>query len=345
MVELTSSHDSFREVIPPIAERLQAILGVERLTIHTVSRTERVSLGLTTAGGLPQTLDCVYPTSMRIHHADIPAFMQQVLEHGTPVVIPNAPTASATGFAHERGEGDRSVLCLPLVAQTAVVGTLTGYSQQPIVLAPDQERMVQACCTLIAQMVERERFVVEREELLKQFEIMQDTDPLTKLYKRRYFSKMVRLEVGRAQRYRRALSCLMFAIDNFQTIVDTYGHEGGETVLTTFAHLLSAACRECDIPSRQTTAQFALLAVETHGKDATILANRLLSLLREKDFVHAGASFRATASVGIASVPSPHIHSAEQLLEAAETALQAVQRAGGDRVAISDPQVIARLVP
>lgn len=290
LVELTSSAASFSQVQHLLGERLQDALGVERLSFETLSPTEQTSLESTSVQTFP------------LIHAE---------------------------EEHTRLEKQGTALCLPLVGRTSVVGILTCYSYDPLVHTPEGKRMMQACCTLIANMIESEQLGIEREDLNQQLEVTCSTDALTGLYNPRHFTKVLRREVGRAQRYRRPLSCLMFAVDAFNTITETYGRESGDKVLTEFAGLLAAVSRDSDIPSRQGTARFALLAIETPADAATVLGDRLLSIWQEKKFSHAGIPFRVTAHVGIVSMPAPHIQSPEQFLEAAQAALHAAPCTSG----------------
>src|SRR4051812_36919988 len=56
-------------------------------------------------------------------------------------------------------------------------------------------------------------------------------DGLTQIFNKRYFLEMIERELSRSKRYRRPLSLLMFDIDHFKNINDTYGHLAGDYVL------------------------------------------------------------------------------------------------------------------
>jgi diguanylate cyclase (GGDEF)-like protein len=72
------------------------------------------------------------------------------------------------------------------------------------------------------------------------------TDPLTKVYNRRYLDRRLEEEVARAERYALKLSVLMLDIDHFKRINDTYGHQGGDVTLSTLGNLLKASLRDVD---------------------------------------------------------------------------------------------------
>lgn len=173
--------------------------------------------------------------------------------------------------------------------------------------------------------------VIEQEELYEQIEQIRYVDPQTGLYNRRYFRRVLQIEVSRAQRYHRPLSCLLFEIDHLQQILETYGTEVAERVIAEFAKLLKAASRESDVLCAYATGKFALLAVETPVQGAIVFGERLLDLIREKHFAHGSQTITVTASAGIASMPHPEIQSMEQMLDTTERMLLAAAEAGGDQ--------------
>ncbi len=170
LIELTSSTNAFYQVKERIAARLQEILGVERLTIHIIGRTEQQTLGLATSVGFSEALERFHPSSELIPFENSPGYMQEAMIHGTPVNISDLHDSSLAGDEGELAEieGHNALLCLPLVARASVVGAITGYSDQPIPLSPEVERLALTCCMLIANMVDRERVILDHEELHEQ---------------------------------------------------------------------------------------------------------------------------------------------------------------------------------
>jgi len=63
-------------------------------------------------------------------------------------------------------------------------------------------------------------------------------DPLTGLVNRRVLNKWLGLEISRARQHERPLSVLLFDLDFFKRVNDTYGHLTGDKVLQTFSRLL-----------------------------------------------------------------------------------------------------------
>src|SRR5437899_12249130 len=75
-------------------------------------------------------------------------------------------------------------------------------------------------------------------------------DPLTGLFNRRYIEQRLEDEISRSQRHGRALSVILFDLDEFKQVNDTYGHGAGDALLKAFAERLSRATRGSDASAR-----------------------------------------------------------------------------------------------
>jgi diguanylate cyclase (GGDEF)-like protein len=95
----------------------------------------------------------------------------------------------------------------------------------------------------------------ESEEALR---LLATTDPLTGLYNRRRFNELAETEIPRTLRYSRHLSVMMFDIDFFKRINDTFGHASGDMVLKMVAKNTIETVRTTDIPARYGGEEFVL---------------------------------------------------------------------------------------
>ena len=82
--------------------------------------------------------------------------------------------------------------------------------------------------------------ITKQKRLENELNILAITDSLTGLYNRRYFFDLAEKEFNRTLRHSHSLSILMFDIDHFKKINDTYGHLVGDQVLVQIAK----SCRE-----------------------------------------------------------------------------------------------------
>ncbi len=119
----------------------------------------------------------------------------------------------------------------------------------------------------------------------KELELLATTDELTDLYNRRAFSVHMKKEVERANRYATPLCLLMFDIDFFKKVNDTYGHEIGDSVLTEIAHLAKTTVRDQDVLARWGGEEFMVILPHTDEQGALHFAERLRRAIAEHDFV------------------------------------------------------------
>ncbi|HEY5907019.1 MAG TPA: sensor domain-containing diguanylate cyclase [Vicinamibacteria bacterium] len=116
------------------------------------------------------------------------------------------------------------------------------------------------------------RDVTKRKEMEKRLEEMGHRDALTGCYNRRHLE-------GQREELERPTSrwgCLVFDLDNFKAINDTYGHDEGDRVLRGFAHFLARHHRPDDLLVRTGGDEFALVVRSGSEAEAQAVARRLL---------------------------------------------------------------------
>jgi two-component system cell cycle response regulator len=161
------------------------------------------------------------------------------------------------------------------------------------------------------------------------------TDPLTGLYNRRYLEAHLNSVVARAIATAKPACLLLFDIDHFKDINDTYGHDAGDDVLRDFAERLRRGVRGIDLVARYGGEEFVLIMPETDASFAATVAERLRSDVEKVAFTtKSGFSFPVTVSIGLAEWQGP-ADGAETLIRRADKALYAAKRAGRNRVVAS----------
>jgi diguanylate cyclase (GGDEF)-like protein len=172
------------------------------------------------------------------------------------------------------------------------------------------------------------------EEALLKLEVQAITDPLTELFNRRYFLSAIEKEFNRTVRYKSPTSCLMIDIDHFKKINDAYGHRAGDISLKETAAIIKNCTRDVDTVARWGGEEFIVLLPETGGEDALLVAAKILGAVSH----HAFTAFpeRITVSIGLATVPEPHINTAEKLIHEADLALYEAKTKGRNRIEVSD---------
>lgn len=157
------------------------------------------------------------------------------------------------------------------------------------------------------------------------------TDPLTSALNRRAFFHFGDREVKRAGRHGTALTAVMFDIDHFKQVNDTYGHAAGDEVISRLARLVIRDVREEDYVGRMGGEEFCLLLPETSYLDAVRLGNRLRLQVKREVFLGNGEPFGITISLGVSSV-LPGEKDLGAVLDRADRALYRSKRNGRDRV-------------
>ena len=117
--------------------------------------------------------------------------------------------------------------------------------------------------------------VTELFKLKEQFKQLANTDPLTNLYNRRFFTKQAEKEYQRAKRYSQSMTLISIDIDYFKSINDKFGHTAGDQVLIEVAKQLKASLRQTDILARIGGEEFSILLPETSAISAMTFAERI----------------------------------------------------------------------
>ena len=166
-------------------------------------------------------------------------------------------------------------------------------------------------------------------------------DQLSGLANYRYFTRRLKEEMKRAQRYRRLLSLLMLDLDRFKEFNDTHGHLAGNRALEHVSGVLKAEARETDLAARYGGEEFVVLMPETAKHDAMALADRIRASLERSpvELPEAGPQ-QITASVGLATFPRD-APDADALLASADQALYAAKAGGRNRVSPFRPASVA----
>jgi diguanylate cyclase (GGDEF)-like protein len=157
-------------------------------------------------------------------------------------------------------------------------------------------------------------------------------DGLTKAFNKRYFIGRLETELAYAKRHVTPLSLVMFDVDHFKRVNDTYGHLAGDYVLMRISKITQNTVRTEDVFARYGGEEFAVLCRGVNLSNAGILGERLRSAMELSTFEHEGTRMPITISVGVAAFPELQIETPEQLIGAADEALYQAKRTGRNRV-------------
>ena len=162
-------------------------------------------------------------------------------------------------------------------------------------------------------------------------------DGLTGLLVRRAFLEQANLYLDLLRRQGGRFAVLMIDIDNFKGINDTYGHAGGDYVLTKFSEFICRHKRQTDLVGRFGGEEFVFLLWGTSPEGAQAYAQTLLSGIAEVPLEFDGKMFRCTVSISLchhASDGAPE--SLDSIIGRADKALYGAKSAGRNRI-MADP--------
>jgi diguanylate cyclase (GGDEF)-like protein len=162
------------------------------------------------------------------------------------------------------------------------------------------------------------------------------TDELTGLHTRRHFDFCLERKLKQSQIDEDSFALLMFDIDGFKAINDTYGHVAGDTVLRGIGALLMESIRDIDVAFRYGGEEFAVLLPSTEASGALLAAERIRAAIEKASFED--PRIRVTVSIGISSWPE-HPTSGVDLVQAADGALYKAKNSGKNRCILADAPV------
>ena len=185
--------------------------------------------------------------------------------------------------------------------------------------------------TDIEQLTESELYDknIELQTINKKLELLSTTDQLTKLFNRHKMNSELEKEWKRTMRYRNEFSIIMFDIDWFKKINDTYGHQAGDSVLEEISKLTKKILRSTDVVSRWGGEEFLVLCPETSLNAAQVLAIKLCSAIERYQFA---VNVTVTISAGVCEFAMQK--NIEELIKKVDEKLYEAKRQGRNTVVV-----------
>lgn len=222
-----------------------------------------------------------------------------------------------------------ALVARPLQRLTHAVDELgQGRTPRPIALdSPDElGRLANAFDAMAAELVQ------QRERLT----ILAECDALTGLHNRHYFeAELARFFKGGADSGRQG-AVLLFDLDEFKYVNDTFGHIAGDAMLLRVANETKTLVRKSGSLCRLGGDEFAVFMPHATLNSALALAERIVSATARMALEIDGRPLRLTASLGVAHVPD-HGQGAEELVSHADMAMYQAKRLGKNRWNIYRP--------
>ena len=162
-------------------------------------------------------------------------------------------------------------------------------------------------------------------------------DALTRAFNKKYFVDRLDTEIAYARRHRQPVSLVMFDVDFFKRVNDTYGHLAGDFVLQRLARIAQGTVRTEDVFARYGGEEFGVICRGVGLFNAGILAERIRTMVGAHAFDWEGTRLPITISVGVAAYPEVDAKNPAELIAAADEALYEAKRTGRNRVLLKHP--------
>ncbi len=157
------------------------------------------------------------------------------------------------------------------------------------------------------------------------------TDFLTGIYNRQHILSRLESEFARARRYGRPLSLLLYDIDHFKHINDTFGHLAGDQLLIESSSLVAKNVRQQDFFGRLGGDEFMIICPETDLTNTVLVAQRLSQLMGKWSYSCQSRKLDFSISIGIASM-SDEMRSTIDLIAKADSQMYKSKQRGRNHV-------------
>ncbi|MBE3073286.1 MAG: GGDEF domain-containing protein [Acidobacteria bacterium] len=160
-------------------------------------------------------------------------------------------------------------------------------------------------------------------------------DPLTAIYNRRFGMARLHEEFGRAVRGGTPLGVLLFDIDHFKRVNDTYGHLVGDRILVQMVRVARSVMREGDVMVRYGGEEFLAILPAASRQDLHQIGERLRRIVEDAAITDGDQTIKVTVSVGGAAFPQLDVSGEEELVKRADETMYSAKQAGRNRVVVA----------
>ncbi len=157
------------------------------------------------------------------------------------------------------------------------------------------------------------------------------TDFLTGIFNRQHIMSRLESEFARARRYLRPLSLLLYDIDHFKQINDTFGHLAGDQLLIESSRLVAKNVRQQDFFGRLGGDEFLVICPETELNNTVLMAQRLAQLIEKWSYSYQSRKLDFSISIGIAAL-SDEMRTSTDLIAKADDLMYRSKHRGRNHV-------------
>lgn len=217
----------------------------------------------------------------------------------------------------------------PLTFKDQIFGVLALHA--PLINLSDRDTEYIQAFVDFATIALKNNWEFKKLESKAEFFMKQAThDPLTGLYNRQTLADIFKITLAQSQRMDFKVSLLMFDIDKFKNVNDTYGHPFGDIVIRDIAQIALKIVRANDSVFRYGGEEFIILLSGAELNESVKIAQRLRIGVERHTFTDGKTNLKVTISCGAAQWDGKE--SGERLIKRADQALYSAKEAGRNQV-------------
>ncbi len=219
----------------------------------------------------------------------------------------------------------------PLKYEGSAMGTLCIIDRVPRQFTPSDLETLRSLAAWAENELKTSALSEAQTQLLKELNETKRialVDPLTKVWNRTGMDVLIHRELERARRQRHRVVMMMVDVDYFKQVNDTHGHAAGDVTLKEIAQRIRSSVRPSDVIVRYGGDEFLLFATDCPDETAKILAERILSRVRDEPVEAGTAKFNVSLTLGVSSAVANKELDPDRLKKVADEALYDAKAAG-----------------
>lgn len=140
---------------------------------------------------------------------------------------------------------------------------------------------------------------IENDGIYRDIKNKADIDPLTKLYNRRVLDR----EITELIKTNTQFSLVIYDIDDFKKVNDSYGHLAGDEVLKMVSDVVRKSIRKTDVPCRYGGEEIVIIFKDLSKEDACVISERIRNNIEITSTLWSGGNIFVTVSGGVSAYP------------------------------------------
>jgi diguanylate cyclase len=207
------------------------------------------------------------------------------------------------------------------------------YQNSTFIPIQDLTGNITSICLIVYDVTEQAVNNLELAAANDKLERISKTDGLTGLLDRKAWEYQLTNEFYRLQRYQEECSLIIFDIDHFKKVNDSYGHSAGDEVIKYVAKITQQCIRKTDFAGRYGGEKYVILLPHTAVSAAEILAERIRKKIESATISYEGLSIKITVSFGLSQY-NDSLKSATAWIDSADKALYISKENGRNQVSL-----------